>query len=238
MLFGFLSYIDAVLLVVFIISIIVGIIKGFTRQILKIVTFFGTIILAVLATPLIVGIVSSIASPLLTPVYETWVAGIYDSTQAWTLESATGAVTLFLTDANLSLLAGPLSKFLVTPLVGQTGSFASLVSLKLVNYTSYAIAFVILLIVFGIAMGFLSRFIRKVSELPVINSINKVLGGIFSLAVVYVIILGIFLLVPLVAIIFPSVIDSVSTILEPSIIAKWMYETNWLLSLLNSLNII
>lgn len=235
MIFGSITYVDAVLVLVLIIAFIIGLIKGFVKQALKIVTFAGTIILAVLFCSAIVSLISPIVDPWLSPIFEKWISNIYDSTQVWTPEAAVGAVTIFLNDAKLSLLAGPLSKFLSKPLIGNNGSFAELVSHQLATYASFAIAFVLLAIVFGIVMHFVSKYIKKFAKLPGVSTVNTILGGVFACFVVYVAILAIFLIVPLIAIVFPSFNDLISNAMEPSKICKWMYETNWLLGLLQSI---
>lgn len=121
------------------------------------------------------------------------------------------------------LLCGPLAK-LITPLFGK---LVEDVGQDLGNIAITAIAFVFICLVVGIVMIFLKRLFKGINKVPIIGPINRILGVVLSVFILYAIVsivLGLVGLVP--AEMYEETGFGIQ--IHNGIITKGLFNANWL----------
>lgn len=88
------------------------------------------------------------------------------------------------------------------------------------------VSFVILLILLGIALAIIKRFLISLTEFSLFGGINKILGFIFGLAQAYIIIS--IILVALSYIPAPGVLEAIQAQIDASYVTKMLAENNWI----------
>lgn len=109
------------------------------------------------------------------------------------------------------------------------------ISYTLVGLISYAVAFMIIFFVAGIAFKILSVVLSGIFKLPVLNSINKTLAFILGvvIAFIYVLIFTAFVQIawPFLSSYYPEYINS--DVVEKTFIFKYIINFEWLKFLVN-----
>ena len=88
------------------------------------------------------------------------------------------------------------------------------------------IAFVVLLIVLGIAVFFVKRFLTTLTEFSLFGAINKVLGLAFALVQAYIIISVVLAIISYIP--APGILETIQAQIDASGIAKVLAENNWI----------
>ena len=167
------AIIDVVAIVFLLIAVITGISKGFAKQLLSLLGLVASIVVAVLLCTKVATFVTENMPGLYASV-EGFVAKTLNiptsaaqTREALEVAMAGSSVPAFLHEAIISSIVE--SGFQVKLLAKVTGWFLTVIS------------FLFLLIVSRIVFGIIKKVIYKFVSLPVIRTVDKLLGAIFSL---------------------------------------------------------
>ncbi len=183
--------ISLVIIVLFIISAIVGLKKGFLASLLSLSTGLLTFIVA-----------TALCRPLSNLVI-SW--GLGDAMQSGIssklFEKNSLLFSVIVTDSNKETLVAQgldafslpsfLSSFLITlmnPYIDNTHNLGYVFSYGLTNYCFIAICYIALLVIFGIIFMLLKRIAKKFNKVPVLGPINRICGLVLMVALAYLII--------------------------------------------------
>lgn len=227
------NWTDIFVLAVILVSGYLGFKKGFMLSLLKLVSFFIAVIVAVKFSPLVAKILAG------TFIFTKIKSGIYDKLMlqqeghmsaanegaAATAESVVDGLKLpeFLKDLISDKVVGNM------PNVGELIDYASIVdkiSDVLANFIISIISVILLYIIARIALIFAKSIIKKVSKLPVLKQADKLggfaFGAVEGLLTVYIVfaVLMLFHATPL----FRGFFESIET----SVLAKYFYENNFI----------
>ena len=165
------ALLDIIVLVILIIFLIVGASKGFMRQLLGFLGVFGALVLTVLLCDK----VAKLVTENIPQFYETvkgWATSLFklDGLEGLTGEELKNAIA---SSGIPSFLQG-----VVLKMIESEGSDVTIVVVlaNWMNIMCGAILFVVILIVFAIVKKILTAFV----DLPIIKSIDKLLGAVFA----------------------------------------------------------
>ncbi len=166
------ALLDIIVLVILIIFLIVGASKGFMRQLLGFLGVFGALVLTVLLCDK----VAKLVTENIPQFYETvkgWATSLFklDGLEGLTGEELKNAIA---SSGIPSFLQGVVLKMIESE--GSDVTIVVVLANWMMNIMCGAILFVVILIVFAIVKKILTAFV----DLPIIKSIDKLLGAVFA----------------------------------------------------------
>lgn len=166
------AVLDIIVLVILIIFLIVGASKGFMRQLLGFLGVFGALVLTVLLCDK----VAKLVTENIPQFYETvkgWATSLFklDGLEGLTGEELKNAIA---SSGIPSFLQGVVLKMIESE--GSDVTIVVVLANWMMNIMCGAILFVVILIVFAIVKKILTAFV----DLPIIKSIDKLLGAVFA----------------------------------------------------------
>lgn len=212
---------DGVLVVLLIIALFVGVKRGFVKGILK---FAGTLFAIVFAFFFCVNFVDFLE--------RTFGMVTFFSGEVMKWFSGNELMNVPIDGGNLAeaFEAAKIPGFIADGIIAAIGeqeipaetTVNMLVSPVLAKWMSIAIAFIALIILVKLAVVIVGKVLSALIErIPVINSINALLGGILGLAKMCI---GLFLIF---AVLHWLNIPSVNDFFAQSVIIKWFYFSEW-----------
>lgn len=189
------DYISIAFIVIIVISLIVGIVRGFASSLISLLAGLGSIILAILlAKPFGEFLAGTSLGNGLYQQLDQWVVGQLGtaSEQLITTENMSTVLPEVYSALNIPSFLHQTITALIQPLITQEGvSIASVVATSITNYTFIAISFLVLWIIFLIIFIILGRLGKKINKIPVVGGLNRILGGIFGLGIGLIICFGV-----------------------------------------------
>lgn len=156
---------DIILAAVLAIAFLTGIRQGFVKSVWKLAAWIITGIVVYIALAPVVEFVSA------TPLYDKIYTSAYDIFSKETSAAAFSGLPEWLGK----------SKELTAVVNENTAFIAEQVATAIADIITRAISAVGLFVVIRLVLSILFRIINIASKLPVINGVNKLLGGVFSL---------------------------------------------------------
>ena len=233
------TIIDLIIALYFVVMALIGIKRGFVKMLFKICGTLAVVTGAVL-------LASTVAGALIGPLGHFIENPITDWMVGLTTESG---IEIFTQPFNwgdsavqeellpMALAAMGLPNFLSGILI-DIGVFGSLLEgagevalievlpAGLTTIIMTIASFVLLLIVFGILLIIIKRFLTTLTEFRLFGAVNKVLGCIFGLAQAYILVS--LLLTIVVYIPVPGILNAIQSQIDISYIAKLLAENNWI----------
>ena len=169
------AIIDAIALGILLIFFIIGMVKGFFHQVLSLLGWVAAIVIAVLTCTHVATFISDSFPDLVTTVNGWWNGLVSDSFNGVTDEASLRAAL------ETSTIPAFLHESIVT-LVGQ--EFTTIVDTIVNTLTSWffiAVSFILIFLVALIVFKIIKGIFNKLTELPVIKQVDKLLGGILGL---------------------------------------------------------
>lgn len=224
--------VDIAIGAIFAIALIVGVVKGFLKQlsgILRgIVALVGSIVLTALIINLLqpTGIYNSFAA-----ITTSWFGGdlvnihVHSSTELALVLAEHGALRI-LTGLSGVIFdeMGAITQATGTPCNTLAGVFGHYVANLIIGFVVWLILFLLLRLLFkGII-----KLLQNIIVMPAFKTIDRVLGGIWALALTYVITIGLLLGATETVIIkfFPDVWDSMRDFIQNTTLLLWLHDTN------------
>ncbi len=224
------NILDIIILIVILYYTINGVSKGFVTTIFKIASFF----IAILLTGKLHTYFSNI---LINSKLSNWINGII-SQKIYTNNSGGFQENNIPETAAEKLIESiPIPKIIKPNILNGDGNgilsvfkFENIidqVSLSITNMIISILSIIILFFIIRFLLKLLIKVIEKIMKFPVLNSANKLLGGILGFArgilIVYIICIIFILLTPI------KSFDTINNLIENSLIAKEFYNNNFLI---------
>ncbi len=177
------AILDIVALVAIIIALIVGVIKGFAKQVLSILGFVAAIILAFLLCGKVAVFINN-NIPFITNAIQGWV----ERAVGFTSESFSSEEALREVLANSKIPA-----FLHEAIVGMVVDAGFEISIieTITGWVINVISFASLILLFLILFAVIKFIVKMVVSLPILRTADKILGALFSLLQCLVIMLAV-----------------------------------------------
>ena len=192
---------DIIVVAVVAVSIFLGYRSGFLKALINVVSYIASIILSFLFYPILSGFLMD------TPIYTFFVKKIAEKYPADGLIQTEW-------------------QFLEKYIEGAEGAVAAAVAELLINI----ISFILIVIIFKIAIKLIGNALNLFARLPVIKQCNRlggaVTGGLFGILVVYIVMALMVTVAPL------DRLDKVTDEIQKSTFAQEMYNNNIILSLI------
>ena len=181
------DWISIVYLVILVLSILVGIKRGFFKTLINALGGIIVIVVALLLAKPIGNMLfgTGLKDAIFTPV-QSWLIGKNSSMEVVIpVENAAEALKTALGEIGTPAALIETLVNVILPFVPETGSFtpAEVIALGITNYVLIAGAFLVLCIVLFIVLMILKRFLNRLSEIEFIKWIDKTLGGVLGLVV-------------------------------------------------------
>lgn len=190
----FISIADLILLIIVVITVISGLFRGLSKQLMSFIGFFLVFGVSLL--------LCSVLGEFIAPVFA---GGLEDSVREFMLEKdalVTNEADKLFTIAKDWTSEGNINSALTT--LGFPGIISVLVKDTFVafgdsavlcdvlppviaQWTLNGICFIFLSLVFGIVVSFIKKALKELTEHPVSNAVDKILGGVFALLSCYVV---------------------------------------------------
>lgn len=167
---------DAIAIILLVVSLIIGLSKGFTRQILSLLGIFAALALAIIFCADF-GTFLLETFPNLKEGVVGWIASSFGLEDVSIVEglSKEQIVSMLNESTNIpSFLQAPIANAIVES--GVQVELLDVVSSWVMNVISFVVIFVGSLIVFAL----LKAIFAKITKLPIIGAVDKILGGAFS----------------------------------------------------------
>ncbi len=233
------AIVDLIVVLYALIMALIGIKKGFIKMLFKLFGTLAVVIGAVLlASSLSEALMGPIGHFIEDPITE-WMSGLttesgieiftqefnwaYASVQQELLPMALTAMGLpnFVSGIiiDIGLFSGVLAEAGTCALIDVLPAAMTAIAMRI-------IAFVVLLIVLGIALFFVKRLLTNLTEFRLFGGINKILGFIFAMAQVYVIVSVVLAIISYLP--APGILESIQANIEASYVTKLLAENNWI----------
>lgn len=227
---------DGVLILITIVTIIIGCKKGFVALVIG---FLAGILTLVLATILCKPLAEGIGALGLRESLEGAFAKLFEG------ETFTTPIKSIATQEIKELIASlSLPEFLATALedlvatkvndvnISNDLTLQAIIASTLAKYVLMAIAWVFLMLVLGITFFFVKRGAKAFNKIPLIGTINRVLGGAVSVIILILALIALTFVFSLFSSILPA---SVLDYINDTYIVGWFFNTNPLGKVLTSL---
>lgn len=169
------AIVDLVALVVLLIFLIVGIVKGFFQQVLSLLGWVAAIVVAVLTCTYVANFLSNTFPDLVTTVNGWWGGLVND-----TFSGVTDADSL-----RIALEESTIPVFLHESIITLVGDEFANISQTIINtltdWCFIAVSFILIFILALILFKIIKGIFRALTELPVIKQIDKLLGAVLGL---------------------------------------------------------
>ena len=198
------AIVDVVALVVLLIFLIVGIVKGFMQQVLSVLGWLAAIIIACLIVePAVLFVTDSL------PEFVEWINGIWEGFVGEQFSSVTNEETLRAT-LQSSTIPAFLHESIIT-LVGENYSevLTTIVS-TLTGWTLTAVCFIVIVIVLLIVFALIKKIFKAITSIPVIKKVDKLLGAILGVLEGFILLL----IVSVILSVFPWFNDLLTPVAE------------------------
>lgn len=222
-------YVDIGISAILVIAIIVGIIRGFTKQFVGgfcgLVGLIGSIGLTLIIVPAIAeaGILNSFSSSA-----AGWFSGeaftmqVTNQDELITALSSSGFLRILTTESISSRIWGTMNQLQMTTL----GAYFGLICVKfIVGF----VVWLVLLLLFKLIFWGIRKGMEKLAKLPVLRTLDRIFGAIWSLIVAYVIIVVFIITIAEIVAIkwLPAEIqDAFRSIIENSTVFQVLHDTN------------
>ncbi len=175
------ALLDVIALIAILIALVVGLIQGFAKQALSILGFAAAIILSFAFCGKFAVFINE-KVPFITGAIQAWVentigvtADAFTNAEALREVLASSKIPAFLHEAIISMVVN--ANFEISIIETITG--------WIINVVSFVVLMVLFLILFAIIKG----VVKKIVELPIIKTVDKALGVVFSIGKCLVIML-------------------------------------------------
>lgn len=182
---------DLVLVAIMLIALVVGIIRGFMRQLTGLISGLFSIVLAVIlasmllnalkGTNLFTNFCTTTSGWFSKPIYTTEIAS--QEELAETMKGAGG----------WSVLAGLAPTFYTEMAAQNLTSLGQLLGYYVANAIGYAVLWLLIFILLKIVIKVIGSLLQKVASLPILNTIDRILGAIWSVGLVYLVLITLLL---------------------------------------------
>ncbi len=230
--------IDGVIIGLALILGIVGLAKGFSKQLFAL---FGTL-LVIVGAVLLSNVLADVLKPLLgntiqTPLTE-WMTGLdegadikwFTEAHDWTdIANVQYALTKLGLPAFLSgIVAAPIQKVFAS---FGTAKLVEVLPPVMTQWALVAISFLLLVIVFSIVLALCKKLFAKATEIKLIGILDRLIGLVFGVAQAYLLILAVFTVLSFIPNTFlPQVQEAIRQQIDSSEVATWLFANNWLCS--------
>lgn len=179
------TIVDLILVGVLLIVVITGAIKGFLKQLTGLVSGIFSVALAMILTSTLLSALRG--TGLFTSFCATtsgWFSGNVFTTEAASQEDL---ATIMSQSGGWAICAGLAPSFYSE--MSQLGytTFGQLMGYYAANAIGYVAVWVLLFILIKICVKLLDKTLQKIARLPIINTIDRILGVFWAIAVVYVV---------------------------------------------------
>ncbi len=186
------ALVDLVVLAVLIIALIVGLAKGFVRQIFALLGGIAALVVAIFTCTYVAEFLSTTF-----PAIPESIKAQIDSLMGLEGVVLNGSEEQILTSLSKTEIPAFLHNTLAQIIIAEGGELqlTEIVTGWVVTAIAFVVTFVLSLIVFSI----LKKIFRALTELPVLGTIDRILGMIFSIAITLAFLVIIFIILSLVA---------------------------------------
>ncbi len=233
------AIVDLIIVLYALVMALIGIKKGFIKMLFKLFGTLAVVIGAVLlASAFSEFLIGPVGHFIEEPITE-WMSGLttesgiqiftqefnwaYENVQQELLPMALSAMGLpsFISGIiiDIGLFSGVLAEAGTCALIDVLPAAITAIAMRI-------IAFVILLIVLGIALFFVKRLLTSLTEFRLFGGINRILGFIFALAQAYIIVSVVLAIISYIP--APGILEAIQTNIEASYVAKLLAENNWI----------
>lgn len=233
------TIIDLIIALYFLVMALIGIKRGFVKMLFKLCGTLAVVTGAVLLASTVAGaLIGPLGHFIENPIAE-WMAGLTTESgiEIFTQPFNWGDSAVQEELLPMALAAMGLPNFLSGILIdiGVFGSMlegageVALIEVLPAGLTTIIMtiaSFVLLLIVFGILLLIIKRFLTTLTEFRLFGAVNRVLGCIFGLAQAYILVS--LLLTIVVYIPVPGILNAIQSQIDLSYIAKLLVENNWI----------
>ena len=233
------TIIDLIIALYFVVMALIGIKRGFVKMLFKLCGTLAVVTGAVLLASTVAGaLIGPLGHFIENPITE-WMAGLTTESgiEIFTQPFNWGDSAVQEELLPMALAAMGLPNFLSGILIdiGVFGSMlegageVALIEVLPAGLTTIIMtiaSFVLLLIVFGILLLIIKRFLTTLTEFRLFGAVNKVLGCVFGLAQAYILVS--MLLTIVVYIPVPGILNAIQSQIDISYIAKLLVENNWI----------
>lgn len=218
-------YVDIGIGAIALIALIVGIVKGFSKQFTKglcgFIAFVGSIGLTILIMPFIQ---KADAFKSFAGVAEKWFTQDYFTTTINSLEDLNAA----LSQGFLRILAGLSDR--IYPAMQDNGMttlgayFGDMAARLIVGF----ILWILLLLLIKLIFLGIRKLLVKMAKLPVLHTLDKIFGGIWAVGIAYLIVVCLILTVAEIAVLkwMPDFQPTLAQLVQDSHIFKFLHNTN------------
>ena len=221
-------YVDIAISAILAIAIIVGIIRGFTKQFVGGFCWFiglvGSIGLTLLIVPALVkdGILNSFSG-----MAAGWFSGEEFTAQITTQEellsalSSSGFLRILTTESISGRIWATMSQSQMTTLGAYFGSICA-------KFIAGFVIWLVLLLIFKLLFWGVRKGMEKLSKLPVLRTLDRIFGAIWSLAIAYVIIVVFITTAVEIVIVkwLPNMQETLLAIVSNSSVFQLLHDTN------------
>ena len=179
------DWITIIYLVILVLGILVGLKKGFFKTLINALGGIIVIVVAFLLAKPVGALLfeSNLSTGVLNSVTEWLVNQNASMNVAVPVEYAAEALPAALGEIGIPAALIDTLYSVMEPFIPVSGTFtpAEVIGLGLTNYIFIAGAFVVLAIVLFIVLAILKKVFEKITELPFIRGVDKLLGGVLGL---------------------------------------------------------
>ncbi len=187
-----------IFLLVILINVISGLVKGFIKELISFFGFFIVLILSFLLCKPVGSLFNGwFGASFSNPIYSFLIGKAPQFGEVMTQEVAQANLPDMLTSAGIPSFLGfikdPIVKYVVGCIPAESPELAvgQYVANSLALLACSAIAFIALMIIFGIALIVIKRLTRKINRVPVLGWLNRLLGAILGIAAGIIVVAGI-----------------------------------------------
>ncbi|MCM1194325.1 MAG: CvpA family protein [Firmicutes bacterium] len=221
------TIIDIAIGIIALIAAITGLVKGFTKQFVKgfcsLVSFFGALALAILLTPLIQ---QTEFFKNFSMTATGWFTADYFSTPVHSIEE----LNAVLGQSFLKILESVSDRIYTnTMLPGEMTTLGQYFGHVCATLIVGFVIWLLLLLIIKLALFGVQKLLTKLSQLPVLRTLDKIFGLVWSLGVTYlfVVCIGITAVEIVIVKFLPNQIDTfLRPLIENTFVFKVLHETN------------
>lgn len=222
-------YIDIGIAAIFVIALIIGIIRGFTKQFIGpvcgLIVFVGSIGLTLLIVPALVdaGILNGFSNSA-----TGWFSGEAFTTAVSSKDDLT---TVLMSSGFLSILSSEniVTRIWATMSAAQMPTLGTYFGSVCARLITGVVIWIILLLVLKLIFWGVRKGFEKLSKLPVLHTLDKIFGGIWAIVIAYVIIV-VFVCtaaeIVVVKFLAPEQKEAFRSILNNSAVYQTLHDTN------------
>lgn len=185
------TIIDLALVAMILIALIIGIVRGFMRQLTGFISGICSIVLAVILSGLLLNVLRG------TNLFNNFCI----TTSSWfsgdvftaTVSSQEELAELLGSSGGWSVISKLAPTFYTELSAIGYNTFGQLLGYYAANAIGFAVLWLVIFIILKVILKIIGSLLQKVASLPVLNTVNRILGAVWSIGVVYLVLITLLL---------------------------------------------